>query len=59
MTCQEAADAIFKRIAIKAVDADIGTLERLASAFKLTREGLAYAPQDKPVAAEPPAKVEA
>ena len=46
MKHQEAADAIFERIRVKALDADIGTLERLASAFKLTREGMALAPHE-------------
>jgi len=46
MKYQEAADAIFDRIKAKAVDADIATLERLASAFKLTREGMAWAPHE-------------
>jgi hypothetical protein len=40
------ADAIMDRLRVKAADADIATLERLASAFKIVREGMAYTPQE-------------
>lgn len=41
MKYKETSNAIFDRINVKAADADIATPERLASAHKLTREGMA------------------
>lgn len=43
-----AADAIMERIRAKSENADVPTLERLAIAFKIVREGMAYAPQESP-----------
>lgn len=60
MKYKEAANAIFDRIKVKAVDADIATLERLASAYKLTREGMAWAPHEpKPLIIVPPSDTSA
>jgi hypothetical protein len=45
---------------VKAADADIATLERLASAYKLTREGMAWAPHEpKPLIIVPPSDTSA
>jgi len=43
-----AADAIMERIRAKSENADVPTLERLAIAFKIVREGMAYMPQESP-----------
>lgn len=42
-----AADAILERIRVKSDNADVPTLERLAIAFKIVREGMAYTPQEE------------
>lgn len=45
-----AADALMDRIRVKAENADVPTLERLAISFKIVREGMAYMPQEAPTA---------
>ncbi len=37
-----------ERIRAKSENADVPTLERLAIAFKIVREGMAYMPQESP-----------